>query len=406
MHAQKQYLEEVRKEYQKADQGQRGRLLEEAQRRTKLNRKYLIRLLNRAAPPRVVRRWRRVRRRKYDLAVLTALVWIWEVFAYPCGQRLVAILRREVDRLRQLGELGCSDMVAEKLEQISPKTTDRLLAREKQVRQLRRARNPSTHPLLYQKVPVKVASEWDTEEVGNVQVDYVGHGGRSSGGEYAHTISAVDIASAWWEGQAIPGRSQRATRQGLDQIRQRCPFRFREIHPDNDSGLINDLLWRYCRAAHIQMSRSRPYQKNDNAWVEQKNWTHVRKVVGYRRYDTMRQVALLNEIYAVARLYQNFLQPVMKLKSKTRVGGRIHRVYDEPRAPCERLLASGQISRKVAAQLRATYDSLNPAALHRQLESLRRELFELADAKLPVILRRRQRGPDIVLGRRRAVGMA
>jgi hypothetical protein len=406
MHAQKQYLEEVRREYERASQGQRGRLLDEAQRRTKLNRKYLIRLLNRAAPPKVVGRRRRMRRRKYDALVLSALVWIWEVFAYPCGQRLVAILRREVGRLRRLGELCSSEVVAEKLEQISAKTIDRLLAREKEVRQLKRERNPSVHPLLYQKVPVKVASEWDTAEVGNVQVDYVPHGGRSSGGEYAHTISAVDIASGWWEGQAIPGRSQRATEQGLDQIRQRCPFRFREIHPDNDSGLINDLLWRYCRAARIRMSRSRPYQKNDNAWVEQKNWTHVRKVVGYRRYDTMRQVALLNEIYAVARLYQNFFQPVMKLKSKTRVGGRIQRVYDEPRSPYQRLVESGQISRKVVAQLRETYESLNPVALHRQLESLRRELFELADAKLPVILRRRQRGPDIVLGRRRAVGMA
>jgi len=406
MHARKQYLEEVRREYERADQRQRGRLLDEAQRRTKLSRKYLIRLLNRAAPPKVVRPRRRRRRRKYDAAVLTALVRIWEVFAYPCGQRLVAILRREVGRLRRLGELRSSDTVAEKLEQISAKTIDRLLAREKQVRQLKRERNPSVHPLLYQKVPVKVASEWDTDKVGNVQVDYVPHGGRSSGGEYAHTISAVDIATGWWEGQAIPGRSQQATGQGLDEIRQRCPFRFREIHPDNDSGLINDLLWRYCRAARIRMSRSRPYQKNDNAWVEQKNWTHVRKVVGYRRYDTMRQVALLNEIYAVARLYQNFLQPVMKLKSKTRVGGRIHRVYDEPRSPYERLLASGQISRKAAAQLQMIYDSLNPVALHRELESLRRELFELADATLPAILRRRPRGPDIVLGRRRAVGMA
>jgi len=380
--------------------------LDEAQRRTKLNRKYLIRLLNRAAAPKVARPRRRRRQRKYDAAVLTALVWIWEVFAYPCGQRLVAILRREVGRLQRWGELRASEAVAEKLEQISAKTIDRLLAREKQVRQLKRERNPSVHPLLYQKVPVKVASEWDTDEVGNVQVDYVPHGGRSSGGEYAHTLSTVDIATGWWEGQAIPGRSQRATGEGLDEIRRRCPFRLREVHPDNDSGLINDLLWRYCRAARIRMSRSRPYQKNDNAWVEQKNWTHVRKVVGYRRYDTMRQVALLNEIYAVARLYQNFFQPVMKLKSKVRVGGRIHRVYDQPRTPYERLLASGQISRQVAAQLRATYNSLNPVALHRQLESLRRELFELADAALPVILRRRQRGPDIVLGRRRAAGMA
>ena len=154
------------------------------------------------------------------------------------------------------------------------------------------------------------------------------------------------------------------------------------------------------------MSRSRPYQKNDNAWVEQKNWTHVRKVVGYRRYDTTRQMALLNQIYEVARLYQNFFQPVIKLVSKTRVRGKIHRVYDQPRTPYERLLNSKQISRQAARELQATYESLNPAELHRRLNELRRELFELADASLPVILRRRARGPDIVVGRRREVGMA
>jgi len=129
-------------------------------------------------------------------------------------------------------------------------------------------------------------------------------------------------------------------------------------------------------------------------------------MVGYRRYDTMRQMALLNQIYEVARLYQNFFQPVIKLESKTRVRGKIHRVYDQPRTPYERLLESGQISRKAARELRATYQSLNPAELHRQLQKLRRELFELTDSTLPVILRRRPRGPDVVLGRRKTVGMA
>jgi hypothetical protein len=405
MHARKQYLEEIRKEYEQADLIKRGRLLEEAQKRTRMNRKYLIRALGRRQRLRRLRRGRRGRPRAYGAAVLTALVAVWEIFEYPCGQRLAPILRRAVTRLRRLGELRCTDEVAGKLGAISARAIDRLLAREKQVRQLKRERNPSVHPLLYQRVPVKVASEWDTNELGNLQVDYVAHCGRSSGGEYVQTISTVDMASGWWEGQAIAGRSQRAPQEGLDRIRPRGPFRIREIHPDNDSGLINDLLWRYCQKARIRMSRSRPYQKNDNAWVEQKNWTHVRKVVGYRRYDTMRWLALLNQIYEVARLYQNFFQPVMKLKSKTRVGGKIHRVYDEPRTPYQRLLESGQISRKVVGQLRETYESLNPVALHRQLESLRRELFELADAKLPVILRRRQRGPDIVLGRRRTVGM-
>lgn len=407
MHAREQYLNEIRKEYERADRAGRQRLLDEAEKRTKLNRKYLIRRMGQAPkePNKVRRRWRR-RARKYGAAVVTALVEIWETFEFPCGQRLESILRREVGRLRKLGELRCSDEVAGKLGEVSGKTIDRLLEREKRVRQLKRERNPSTHPLVYQKVPVKVASEWDTNEVGNLQVDYVTHCGRSAGGEFAHTISAVDIASGWWEGQAILGRSQAATGRGLNQIRQRCPFRIREIHPDNDSGLINDLLWRWCQATRIRMSRSRPYQKNDNAWVEQKNWTHVRKVVGYRRYDSEREVVLLNEIWEVARLYQNFFQPVMKLKSKTRVGGKIHRIYDAPRTPYERLLESGQISRKSKRELRALYASLNPAELHRRLGALRQEIFQLADAELPAILRRRQHGPALVLSRRRAVGMA
>lgn len=405
MHTRKQYLIEVRKEYERASPVERGGLLDEAEKRTRLNRKYLIRVLNRRWQPRRVRA-RRGRPRAYGAAVLTALVALWEMFEYPCGQRLAPILRRQVDRLRRRGELRCSDEVAGKLGAISASAIDRLLAREKGVRQLKPERNPSVHPLLYQRVPVKVASEWDTREVGNLQVDYVAHCGRSTGGEYVHTLSAVDIASGWWEGQAIAGRSQRATEEGLKQIRERCPFRILEIHPDNDSGWINDLLWRYCRGARIRMSRSRPYKKNDNAWVEQKNWTHVRKMVGYRRYDTTKQMGLLNQIYEVARLYQNFFQPVIKLVSKTRVKGKIHRRYDPPRTPYERLLESNQISRKRARELKAVYESLNPAELHRRLNQLRRELFELADATLPVILRRRQRGPDIVLGRRRGVGMA
>jgi hypothetical protein len=157
---------------------------------------------------------------------------------------------------------------------------------------LQRGRQASLHPLLYQKVPVKVASEWDTAEVGNVQLDYVGHCGRSTGGEYLHTLSAVDIASSWWEGEPILGRSQHATEAGLQEIRQRLPFRLREIHPDNDTGLLNDLIWRCCRKWRVRMSRSRPYRKNDNAWIEQRNWTHVRQVVGYRRLEA--QYAQLN----------------------------------------------------------------------------------------------------------------
>ncbi len=397
MHAQKQYLEEVRKEYEGADKNRRGRLLDEVQRRTKLNRKYLIRILSDRRWPVAVRRRRR-RRTKYGVPVLIALVQVWEIFDYPSGQRLEAVLKAQVERLRQLGELRCSDQVAEQLGQISAKTIDRMLTRERRLRHLRRNRNPSIHPLLYQKVPVKVAAEWDTRQVGNLQLDYVAHCGRSTGGVYIHTLSAVDIASGWWEGAAIARRSQQASEEGLKSIHQRCPFRIREIHPDNDTGLINDLLWEYCRRERIRMSRSRPYQKNDNAWVEQKNWTHVRKVVGYRRYDTLGELALLNQIYGVLRLYKNFFQPVMKLVEKKRVAGKIHRVYDQPRTPYQRLLENRQVDRAAKQQLRSTYESLNPAELHRQLEELSRRLFGLAEGKTSDLARPRWRGPDIQLG--------
>ena len=260
MRSREQYLDSVRQEYRQASRKQRTRLLNEARKRTGLNRKVLIRKLAHPAQAQAPRKRAR-RGASYGADVVTALVKVWELFDYPCGQRLVAVLGCEVERLRETRELRCSNAVAEKLGQISAKTVDRLLAREKRVRQLRRNRNPALHRLLYRRIPVKVAADWDTREVGNLQLDYVEHCGRSNGGEYIHTLSAADIASGWWEGEAICSRSQQATQEGLEAIRKRVPFRIREVHPDNDSGLINELVWRYCKKARIKMSRSRPYKK-------------------------------------------------------------------------------------------------------------------------------------------------
>ena len=399
MHSREQYLERVREEYWKAGKKGKTRLLNEARKRTRLNRKVLIGKLAHAPVPKRRKKERGPRKRTYTPEVLGALVKVWEIFDYPCGQRLAPALRQEVERLRKAKELVCSGDMAAKLRHISPRTIDRLLAREKQVRQLRQNRNPSVHPLLYQKIPVKVASEWDTDQVGNLQVDYVAHCGRSTAGEYLHTISAADIATGWWEGEAITGRSQKATEEGVDGIRQRLPFRIREIHPDNDTGLINDLLWRYCRKAKIKMSRSRPYKKNDNAWVEQRNWTHVRKVVGYRRMDTAGELLILRDLYASLTLYKNFFQPTMKLKEKVRVGGKIHRKYDEPKTPYQRLLESGQISAAARKRLQAQYESLNVAELRRRIEELRNQLFDLIEKKdRSEPSGSKRRGPSIRIG--------
>ena len=230
MRSREQYLDSVREEYRQASRKQKTRLLNEARKRTRLNRRVLIRKL---AHPGYANPGKRRPRRgaTYGAEVVSVLVKIWEISDYPCGQRLVPALRAELERLRKSKEVRCSAEVAEKVQNISPKTVDRLLAREKQVRQLRRNRNPAVHPLLYQRIPVKVAAEWDTQEVGNLQVDYVEHCDRSCGGGYLHTLSAVDIASSWWEGEAISSRNQQATKEGMEAIRGRAV-----PHPRNSSG--------------------------------------------------------------------------------------------------------------------------------------------------------------------------
>lgn len=262
-------------------------------------------------------------------------------------------------------------------------------------------RNPSVQPLLYQKIPVKTAAEWDLEQIGNLQADYVLHCGQSSSGEYLHTISLVDIASSWWEGEPILRRNQQATRDGLDRMRNRFPFAIREIHPDNDTGFINDLMWNYCKDAKIKMSRSRPYKKNDNAWVEQRNWTQVRKQVGYSRMESQVELEVLRELYEKLALYKNFFQPTMKLVEKIRKGGKIHRKYDEPRTAYQRVIASKATSPATKKKLQQQYGTLNVAQLHRQIGTLKNRLFDLIENRREAAPAKTKRhGPSINLNSR------
>jgi len=401
MHSREQYLAALREEYLRGNKKQKTRLLNEARKRTKLNRKVLIRKLTRV-PAVADKPKRRERARTYGVELTTPLIRVWELFDFPCGQRLAPILREQVERLRASGGLKCSQTVAQLLQEMSPKTIDRLLKREREVRCLKPHRRPPVHPLLYQRVPVKASADWDRQEVGNLQLDYVLHCGRTTAGEYLLTLSATDIATGWWEGSPQLGRSQKATQESLERIRQRVPFRVQEVHPDNDSGILNDLLWNYCRRHRMRMSRSRPYQKNDNAWVEQKNWTHVRKVVGYGRFTTAAQCEVLRALYAAAADFRNFLQPAMKLKEKVRVGGKVRRVYEEPRTPYQRLLELGTLKPRQRRELEQRYQSLEPVKLRRRIEQLRTELFDLlqGDTAIPKL---RRHGPGIELQRRQAV---
>ncbi len=370
MSSRNQYLKELRTEYLKTKSRKaKGRLLDEAKKRTKLERKYLIKKLKPKSNLDKLPCERKRRKSYYDNQVKAALAKCWQIFDYPCGQRLEPLLKTETERLRNLDELVCSNEVAGKLKTISFRTIDEKLKHQKEIERQKRKYHRKIHPLLYQKIPVKISDEQDRTKPGNMQIDLVEHCGASAAGEYVNTLSNTDISSGWWEGEAVMGRGQERTQTAVDQARKRSPFKWAEIHSDNDTAFINWHLFKYCQKEKLGFSRSRPYKKNDNCLVEQKNWTHVKKFVGYLRYDTGMELDILNDLYRhELRLYKNFFQPVMKLKSKIRVGGKIQRRYDQAATPYQRIMASEEINEQKKSELKKTYDSLNPALLKREIE--------------------------------------
>lgn len=371
MYSQNQYLKEIRKEYLKTNvKKEKGRLLNEAKKRTGLERKYLIKKLK--SKSNLDKRKEERKRRKviYDGYVKAALVKCWKIFDYPCGQRLEPLLKTETDRLRKLGELLCSDEVVEKLNKISFRTIDEKLKHQKEVERLKRKYQKKNNPLLYQKIPVKLSDEWDRSKLGNIQTDLVEHCGQSTRGEYINTLSDTDIATGWWEGEAIMGRGQERTFQGLKEAEQRFPFSWVEIHSDNGTEFINWHLYKYTQEEQLGFSRSRPNKKNDNCFVEQKNWTHVKKFVGYLRYDTKEEQDILNDLYRnELRLYKNFFQPVIKLISKERIGGKIRRKYEKAKTLYQRVMESKEVSEEKKQELQKIYHALNPAQLKRTIDA-------------------------------------
>lgn len=370
MPSRNQYLKDLRKEYLKTKvKKKRGELLDEAEKRTKLNRKYLIAKLKPKSNLDKLPQEQKKRKRKYDGVVRTALVVCWRLFDRPCGERLKPLLEQETDRLRKLGELTCSNETAQKLKQASPKTIDSVLRHQKEVERINNKYKRKDNPLLYQIIPVKTPDEWNRNELGNIQLDLVEHCGQSVSGEYLNTLSSTDIATGWWEGEAILGRSQLNTVSGLDMARGRFPFPWSEIHPDNGTEFLNYHLFGYTQEQGLGFTRSRPYKKNDNCFVEQKNKTHVKRFVGWLRYDTAKEQRILNDLYRnELRLFKNFFQSQIKLKEKIRIKGKIHRKHHKAKTPYQRVMESKAISEQAKQALKAAYENLNPAELKRTID--------------------------------------
>lgn len=369
MYSIKQYLVDVQKEYLGAGKKQKSSFLDEAEKRTGQNRKYLIDRLSAKT------NWNKerkniVRENQYTSDLILPLVRLWEIFDCPCGQRLKSSIEDEFDRLRFFGEIKVSDQQADKICRMSSKTIDTLLSHEKEVRHLKERYDKKKNPLLYQKIPTKLSDEWDRKKLGQIQVDGVEHCGQTTVGEYANTISHADIASQWWEGEAVMGKGQRRTREAMNEARGRFPFNWIEIHPDNGTSFINYFVYDYAKESGLKFSRSRAYKKNDNCFVEQKNSQNVRKIVGHVRYDTIREVDILNNLYRnELSLYKNFFQPVMRLETKVRNKGHVYRKYQKAKTPYRWLMDSKETPEEVKRKLKQIYENLNPAELKRRIES-------------------------------------
>ena len=380
MRSRDQYLETLMLRYLKTDRKGKTSLLDEYCLDTWQNRKYVIRKIRKIAfgdsKP------RKKRAVIYGHEVQEALWRVWKVFDGPCGQRLHPLLETEVARLRDLGELRVSDKTYRKLLSISSATIDRLLRSKKEGWKMQRRYGNRKAGLIAQRIPLRL-TDWDTSCVGYVEMDLVFHCGASTAGEFISSLSTLEISSGWWEAEAVMGRAQNRTFDALKRIRKRSPYLWLGIDSDNDQMFINHQLLKYCEQEGLEFTRSRPHRKNDNAYyIEQKNYTHVRRPLGYLRYETEEELHLINDLYRnELRLFKNFFQPVMKLAKKERVDGRVRRKYDKAKTPYQRLLESRKVLTAEQKTLEALYTSLNPAELKRQIERKLERLYEMYQKK-------------------------
>jgi hypothetical protein len=323
------------------------------------------------------RQEKRHRSSPYTKEIIAYLIQLWEIFDRPCGQRLVPMIRTELDRLRRFQEFTLSNETSDILKKISARTIDTHLQRHKEKERLKRKYEVKCHPLLYQKIPVKLSSEQGHGIGESIQIDLVEHCGQSANGPFLCTLSVTDVGSGWWEGEVIFGKSAWSIADALGRIQYRFPFPWKEIHSDNGSEFINEVVWQYARRNKLGFSRSRPYAKNDNCFVEQKNSTHVRKIVGYHRYNTKPEHEILRQLYRNdLRLYKNFFQVIIPLVSKERMGGHIKRTYGNPQTPYQRLLEWSKISKTAKKILTALYTELNPAELRRNIQKQQDTLYQ------------------------------
>jgi len=361
----RELVESIRPRYLKADRKEKVRILDEFVANTQYHRKHAIRLLKHGFKPKGIKK--PGRSKTYRGEVVEILEMIWKICGRICSKRLKPFLPEIVGVLERHGELQLSSETRRLLLQMSRATIDRCL---KQARFDKPHGRSTTKPgsLLKKAIPVRTWAQWDDARPGFVEIDLVAHCSHSVEGQYLNTLTVVDVATGWTECLGIFQKTQFAVFEAILELRQRLPFPLLGIDSDNGSEFINALLYRYCLQEQITFTRSRPYKKNDQAHVEQKNWSIVRRTIGYDRFETPEELACLRCIYEDLRHYTNFFQPVLKLVGKVQVGGKLIKQYDTASTPFRRTLASDQVSVQVKTKLLSLFVHLNPVSLRNSID--------------------------------------
>ena len=376
----REIIDAVGERYRSADRDDKRRLLDEFVSVTGYHRKHVVRLLNKAGSGAPARRSATPRPRTYNEAVTRALTTLWEASDRVCGKRLVALLPILIPALERHGRLDVDAGVRGKLLAASASTIDRLL---RDVRSSaaggRRRRRAS--PAVRRGVPVRTFADWEGAAVGFMEIDLVAHAGESMAGSFVHTLVLTDVFSGWTECVPLVVREATLVVEGIAAVRPLLPFALRGLDSDNGSEFINQQLVDYCTDNAVEFTRSRPYRKNDQAWVEQKNGAVVRKMVGYGRLEGLSAASSLARLYTASRMFVNFFQPSFKLAEKVRNGARVSKRYHPPATPCDRLLGSTAVPEEQKAKLRDVRDRLDPLLLLHAIRAEQESLAQIASGK-------------------------
>jgi hypothetical protein len=372
MNTKRELLQIIRPEYLAADKERKSELLNSLIESTGYNRKYAISLLSQE--PRTKDGKPRTRKSKYGGDVIDAVRQLWRAANGICAKRLLPFLPTLIEALERSGHMKLDKQVKANILRLSVSTLERMLKKERD-KALRGKSFTRPGSPLQKQIAVKTFAEWDNQEAGFFEIDLVAHCGEDISGKFIHTLTMTDIATGWTEIMPLLHRADSHVRDGMEKVIELLPFKLKGIDCDNGSEFLNYRMVAWCKAREITFTRSRAYRKNDQAHVEEKNGSVVRRLVGYDRFEGRQALEIMTDLYSISRLYINYFQPSMKLIKKTRVGSKVTKQYDAARTPLQRLLASTTISKKEKATLLREFQALDPIKLLSTMARLQARLW-------------------------------